>query len=66
MDFYLSNKEALGNPCAGPLPVLYYEGSRLNGAFSPFGMETDSAIAKPRAEKSLNGAFSPFGMETHT
>jgi len=29
-------KEALGNACMKWLPVLYYEGSRLNGLWSPF------------------------------
>ena len=33
-------KETLGNPCITWLPMLYYEGSRLNGLWNPFGIET--------------------------
>ena len=32
--------EPLGNYCMNRLPVLYYEGRRLNGLWSPFGIET--------------------------
>jgi hypothetical protein len=37
-------KEALGNACIKWLPVLYYECSRLNGLWSPFGIETKCII----------------------
>ncbi len=46
--FFLSKnlfcKETLGNACMKWLPVLYYEGSRLNGLWSPFGFETQLTI----------------------
>ncbi len=32
-------KEPLGNPCVKWLPMLYYKGSRLNGLWSPLGIE---------------------------
>ena len=40
----LFSKEALGNACIKWLPVLYYECSRLNGLWSPFGRTGNNVI----------------------
>ncbi len=45
--------------------MLYYEGSRLNGLWSPFGIETNvNNDAQTPEDKWLNGLWSPFGIET--
>src|SRR5581483_5023366 len=57
-------KEPLGNPCINWLPMLYYEGSRLNGLWSPFGIEgVPCACWKISQYSRLNGLWSPFGIE---
>src|SRR2546430_5978246 len=53
------------NACIKWLPMLYYECSRLNGLWSPFGFETrDSALRLRLGFLRLNGLWSPFGFET--
>ncbi len=36
--------EPLANYCIKRLPMLYYEGGRLNGLWSPFGIETPLGV----------------------
>src|SRR6266516_1287364 len=56
--------EPLANACIERLPMLYCEGSRLNGLWSPFGIETLLPLDSHSHHVGLNGLWSPFGIET--
>ncbi len=56
--------EPLANACIERLPMLYCEGSRLNGLGSPFGIETPDGRRRVSHTIRLNGLGSPFGIET--